>query len=94
MLLLALFACNELGCVVCSDSSTHSVPVLHQICAFFYVHLLIPFWMIALPAWPQNMVHIAFLLVQLLLAIYLLQLLVSCLLFCEFWWHSFIQEGG
>ena len=43
-----------------SDSSTHSIPVLYQIWALPSVQILIPFWMIALPAWPQDMVHIAF----------------------------------
>jgi len=44
----------------CSDSSTHSIPVLYQIWALPSVQILIPFWMIALPAWPQDMVHIDF----------------------------------
>ena len=44
----------------CSDSSTHSIPVFYQVWALPSAQILTPFWIIALSAWPQDMVYIAF----------------------------------
>jgi len=70
-------ACSVSPIVKIADSSTYFSPVLNQPWTLPSVHLMPLLWLVALPAWPQDIVHKVF--------------QDFCLLVWELWRHSFCQ---